>query len=481
MRALLDSLDQGFFIFDRTGKCLNIYTRSCLNLLGRAPSDSTFWEAIKAESQDVNMIKKWITNIFSDALPFDDLVPLGPEKVNDSDQRSIALNYYPMNNANGELESVVVVATDRTAIEQAEETAEREKAYSRMVLNVIRRKKELTRFIFDTQKLLIELAGATSNHYKFQMQTALRCLHTIKGGASTFAIYDLAQSCHEAEQLLMEIQSDGLAKDSLAILHDHFNRVRYEFQTFLKTNEMLLGNDVLLGQRSVEIPLKILSGFLDKIKSEPSLSEEVKEFEKDVFFVPIRQFIEGFEEATQALALKLGKKLKPMIIEGGDTLIHREHYSELFTTLIHQLNNIVDHGIENPILRRFHHKEESGQISIRVSLENSSSFISRSNLVIQIADDGQGLDSRKIRERLSQKGIPTDRLTDDEVLQFIFKGNLSSKANVTEISGRGIGMEAIMHKVLDLGGSARIESVLLKGTSLTIKVPYMTEQEQLSA
>jgi two-component system chemotaxis sensor kinase CheA len=481
MRALLDSLDQGFFIFERFGQCLTVYSKSCETLLGVSPADHFLWDVIRTDKVDIPQVEKWIKNLFSQSLPFRDLTPLGPERVSQSGNKSLSLNYYPINDQNGNLESVVVVVTDKTDLELAEKSAERERAYSQMVINVVRRKKEIIRFIFDVQKLLLELNGAIASHYKFQMQTALRCLHTIKGGASTFAIYDLAQSCHDTEQLLLGIQTDGLAKDSLLVLQDHFNKIRYEFQTFLKSNEVLLGNEVIHGKRSVEVPIETLGDFLKMLRQESNLTEQLNRFEKDIFYVPIKQFLDGFEETTQALAMKLGKKLKPMIIEGGETIIHREHYSELFTTLIHQLNNVVDHGIENPVLRRFHHKEESGQITIRVQVEPDSTVLSNANLVLQILDDGQGLDPRKIRERLVGKGIPTEHLTDEEALQYIFKGNLSTRDQVTQISGRGIGMEAIMHTVIDLGGTAKIESTPLKGTILTIKVPYTIEQSQLAA
>jgi two-component system chemotaxis sensor kinase CheA len=481
MRALLDSLDQGFFIFDKTGKCLPVYSKSCESLLGIVPTDTLFWDTIKADKAEFTKIYKWVTSLFSQSLPFKDLAPLGPEKVFRTDSKSLSLNYFPIFDLSGGLDSVVVVVTDKTDLEKAEREAERERSYSRMVINVVRRKREIIRFIFDVQKLLTELNSAISSHYKFQMQTALRCLHTIKGGASTFAIYDLAHTCHETEQLLLAIQTDGLAKDTLTVLQEHFNKIRYEFQSFLKNNEILLGNEVIHGKRSVEVPLETLTKFVNVLKQEEHLNDKVTRFERDIFYVPIKQFLDGFEETTQALALKLGKKLKPMLIEGGDILIHREHYSELFTTLIHQLNNIVDHGIENPILRRFHHKEELGQIMIRVKVENDPGNFKRSLLVLQIVDDGQGIDVKKIRERLLSKGIIPDHLSDDEILQYIFKGNLSTRDQVTEISGRGIGMEAIMHTAVDLGGFAKIESVPLKGSKLTIWVPYSIEEIQLVA
>ena len=130
-------------------------------------------------------------------------------------------------------------------------------------------------------------------------------------------------------------------------------------------------------------------------------------------------------------------------------------------------------------MRRFHHKEEFGVINIRVSVETNEPSLTNSTLVIKITDDGQGLDPIKIRERLRLKGIATNLLNDSEVLQFIFKGDLSSKDHATQISGNGIGMEAIMHTVTDLGGSVKIESVILKGSALIIKVPYITEQFKL--
>lgn len=479
MRALLDSLDQGFFIFDKHGKCLSVHSRSCENLLDLSPANLPFWDAIKADINNAVKIQKWIESLFSETLPFKDLVSLGPDHVFNAYNRSLFLNYFPINDANSKLESVVVVVTDKTELEVAEKAAERERAYSHMVINVVRRKKEITHYIFDVQKLLSELNEVLSDHYKFQLQTALRCLHTIKGGATTFAIYDLAQSCHDTEQLLLEVQSEGLSKNNLYILQSHFNKVRYEFQTFLKSNEVLLGNEVIHGKRSVEIPLETITNFLNNLRTETKLNELVLSFEKDIFYVPIIQFLEGFEETIQALAMKLGKKIKPLVVEGGNTLIHREHYSELFTTLIHQLTNIVDHGIESPVLRRFHHKEEFGVITIKVHVEKTDLNYNESALVIRILDDGQGLDPIKIRERLRTKGIATNLLSDNEVLQFIFKGDLSNREHSTLTSGNGLGMEAIMHTVKDLGGTAKIESALLKGTTLVIKVPYITEQFKL--
>lgn len=480
-RALLDALDQGFFIFDSKGLCLPVFSRSCEALLGLTPDGYFFADLITNQSEEKLNIEKWIQSLFRPELSFRELSSNGPQKVLKIQNRLLALNYFPLYAAPEQLDGVVVVVTDKTDLEEAEKEAERERAYSHMVINVVRRKKEIIRFIFDVQKILVELADAIASHYKFNIQVALRCLHTIKGGATTFAIYDLAVSCHHTEKLLLSIQSEGLTKEMLGVLQMHFNRIRYEFQAFLKGNEVLLGNEVTHGKKTIEIPVETLNRFINKLKKLPELNDQITQFEKDIFYVPIRQFLEGFEETTQALAMKLGKKLKPLIIEGGDILIHREHYSDMFSTLIHQLNNIVDHGIENPVLRRFHHKEEMGQIKFKIWTQASTQWPSGSSLVLQISDDGQGLDAKKIREQLSRKSIATDHLSDEEVLQYIFKSNITTTDNISQISGRGIGMEAIMFSVMDLKGHVRIESTPLKGTTLTITLPYSIQEIRLAA
>lgn len=481
MHALLDSLDQGFFIFDSKGICSNIYSKSCVALLGTNPDGYSFVDIVRLDRSEHDAVQSWIKSLFSAPKDFRELSALGPKKIQNTKDQLFSLSYYPMYDGPQRLENVAVVVTDNTELDKAEMEAERERAYSLMVINVVRRKREIIKFIFDTQKLITELETSIVNHYKFNIQLALRSLHTIKGGATTFAIYDLAVSCHLTEKFLVNIQSEGLAKDSLQILQTHFSKIKYEFQAFLKGNQVLLGNEVIHGKRTIEIPMETLSDFLSGLKTDQRMIEKVTLFEKNIFYVPIKQFFEGFEETTQALANKLGKKLHPIIIEGGDTLIHREQYSEVFSTLIHQLNNIVDHGIEDPVLRRFHHKEEYGQITIKTSVQPTTLWPNGHALVIEISDNGKGLDAKKIREQVEKKGILTEHLSDEEVLQYIFKSDITTTNNLTQISGRGIGMEAIMFAVMDLKGQVRITSSPMKGSTLTLTLPYSVEPIQISA
>lgn len=478
MRSLLDSLDQGFFIFDREGNCLPVFSNSCLKLLECNPVGKKAWEVLKVQEKKIDNFKKWIKTMFDNMLPFEDLAILGPQIYPHSDDLHVRLRYAPLRMKNVDtLDGVVVMATDNTLIDEAKETAEKERSYAMMIVNILKRRKEMTQFVFDTQRLIEELRKTLNDQYGFNIQTVFRCLHTIKGGASSFSIHELIHACHQAEQILQEISQEGLAKESLFHLNEQFSNLRYQFQNFLKSNETFLGTSIIHGIRTMEIPVNTLTNFIRKLSKVGEIRETLTTFEKEIFYVPVRQFLEGYNDAIQSLSHQLGKKIKPLRIEGGDVAIHREFYSELFATLIHQFNNSVDHGIEEPVLRRFLHKDESGEIRVSVSIQPVDD---KEYLILRISDDGQGIDPERVRQKLTEKGIDHSNESDDEVIQHVFNSQFSTKESVTLVSGRGVGMDAILHAAHGLGGTAFIKSELKKGTELWIRVPYARELVKLS-
>ena len=133
----------------------------------------------------------------------------------------------------------------------------------------------------------------------------------------------------------------------------------------------------------------------------------------------------------------------------------------------------VDHGIETPEERTKIGKSEFGQIIVEFSTDTKSLFIN-------ISDDGQGIDPGKIRKKLVEKGFNSDAESDQKVIQHVFDSQLSTKEQVTELSGRGVGMDAILIAAKKLNGNAKVESTIGKGMTLKIEVPYYnTIQETL--
>lgn len=157
-------------------------------------------------------------------------------------------------------------------------------------------------------------------------------------------------------------------------------------------------------------------------------------------------------------------KLANLVIVGGDTLIDTDVLSKLTQPLMHLLRNAVDHGIESPEVRQQKGKSETGQITL--------SFSRKGQQVEMIcSDDGKGLDHAFIFQRAVERGIvqPDEVMTDDEIAQLILRAGFSTKDEVSEISGRGVGMDVVREWAQQMNGSIRIASFYGKGSTITMR------------
>lgn len=167
------------------------------------------------------------------------------------------------------------------------------------------------------------------------------------------------------------------------------------------------------------------------------------------------------------LAKELGKQVL-VDVEGGDVELDREMIEMIRDPLTHIIRNAVDHGIELPEARRIAGKREIGLIKV-------SARQSGNQILIEIADDGRGIDSEKLARRAIATGTLTpdaaERLSSAAKLQLIFEAGLSTAEAVTAISGRGVGMDVVRANVERIGGVVEIDSALGRGTKLTLRVP----------
>jgi two-component system chemotaxis sensor kinase CheA len=153
-----------------------------------------------------------------------------------------------------------------------------------------------------------------------------------------------------------------------------------------------------------------------------------------------------------------------LVIEGEETELDRTVVSELGEPLVHLIRNAADHGIESREERVAYGKNPKGIIKLIAYQEGNK-------VVIKVSDDGKGIDPEKIRESAERKGIPTEGLDKNELIQLIFNQGFSTNTEVTNISGRGVGMDVVRSKITSLGGNIEVDSVIGKGTSFVIKLP----------
>ncbi len=197
------------------------------------------------------------------------------------------------------------------------------------------------------------------------------------------------------------------------------------------------------------------------------VSKEIQASVLGIRMVPVKTIFSKFPRMLRDLAKASGKKIDLQMV-GEDTEIDKSIIEELGDPMIHLIRNSADHGIEAPEARVKSGKSEVGTVILRARHEGDS-------VVVEIEDDGKGIDPRIIRAKAVEKGLMSleraDAMPDEEVIELIFAPGFSTAAKVTDISGRGVGMDVVRSNVRKLNGRVGVRSTVGKGSVFTIKLP----------
>jgi len=182
---------------------------------------------------------------------------------------------------------------------------------------------------------------------------------------------------------------------------------------------------------------------------------------------PIKKVFGRFPRVVRDLARNLKKEIN-LVMHGEDTDLDKNLVEALADPLVHLVRNSVDHGIEMPDVREQAGKPRQGTVTLSAEQEGD-------HILLSIEDDGGGMDPEKLRRKAVEKGIydqdAADRLTDNECFNLIFAAGFSTKDQISDVSGRGVGMDVVKTKISQLNGQVHVESKPGKGTAIRIKVP----------
>ncbi len=182
--------------------------------------------------------------------------------------------------------------------------------------------------------------------------------------------------------------------------------------------------------------------------------------------VPVHTMFDRFPRLVRELARKEGKEVA-FVTEGRDIEVDRSLIEALGDPVVHMLRNAVDHGLESPAARSAAGKPPTGQLTLRAVRD-------RSHILMEIEDDGRGIDRDAVLERARQRGLVEpgkEVLSDEELLDLISLPGLSTAAAVTSVSGRGVGIDVVVHKVRGLGGTISLDTAHGRGTRFTLRLP----------
>ncbi|MDA0750785.1 MAG: chemotaxis protein CheA [Verrucomicrobia bacterium] len=205
--------------------------------------------------------------------------------------------------------------------------------------------------------------------------------------------------------------------------------------------------------------------FLKNLTQLNRISRELQHVAMSMRMVPIRSTFQKMTRLVRDVADRQNKEVK-LLLDGQDTEIDRTVVEKISDPLIHMIRNAVDHGIETKEARVANGKPEYGTILLRA-------FHQSGNIVIEITDDGAGLSRERILKKAIEKGVvsPNAQLSDSEVYNLIFEPGFSTAAQVTDISGRGVGMDVVRRNIHEMRGKIRISSVEGHGSTFTIFLP----------
>lgn len=196
------------------------------------------------------------------------------------------------------------------------------------------------------------------------------------------------------------------------------------------------------------------------------ITRELQEVTMSVRMMPLEGLFNKMKRLVRDVSIKLGKKID-FSISGQETEMDKNVIDEISDPLVHILRNSLDHGIEDTDERINAGKPEVGKISLSARYEGNE-------ILISVKDDGAGINKEKVLKKAEEKGlltIPPEKMTDKEIFALLFEPGFSTAKQVTDISGRGVGMDVVRKNIEKLRGAIDVESEYGKGTTVTLRIP----------
>lgn len=205
------------------------------------------------------------------------------------------------------------------------------------------------------------------------------------------------------------------------------------------------------------------------------ITGDLQEIILNMRMMPVEQVFNRFPRMVRSLSRELNKKVKLEII-GADTELDRTIIDEIGDPLVHLIRNSLDHGIETPDERVAKGKPEEGIVKLRA-------FHSGNHVFIEIEDDGAGIDKEKIMNKALENGVVTDedleKMTDQQIYSLLFASGFSTAEKVTDVSGRGVGLDVVRTTFESLGGVVTVDSELGKGSLFSIQLPLTLDRKSV--
>ncbi len=232
-------------------------------------------------------------------------------------------------------------------------------------------------------------------------------------------------------------------------------------------SELIIAKNGLVSVSNQEDSKTSMQSFNEQIEYLERITTNLHESVMKVRMVPIESVVNRFPRMIRDLSKKLGKEME-LIMTGEDTELDRTVIDEIGDPLMHMLRNSADHGLEPTIDRLKLGKPQVGTIQLNAYQDGN-------NVTIEVIDDGAGIDVEKVKASALKKGTITEEqaemMTEKEAIDLLFRPAFSTSEKITDVSGRGVGLDVVKNKIEGLGGDVEVSTKLGEGTKFTVRLP----------
>ncbi len=478
MENLLNNLAQGYFIFNNKGEIQTGASKICEMYYNQVVENKNLEDILPISEHNKSSIQDWLQLTFAGDMDFDSMKSLGPKEFTVNGNQ-FELKYRPIYNSINEsqLDNIICITTDVTEEKLLRSQAADESAFVKMLVKAVKDRNVFKNNIEEMQKISTEAVKEIAQKNP-DIKSLFRYLHTLKGVAASLHLLKYSQKAHLIESKLAEIRNSS--GGDLVLMYSEIGKDIADLEKllvdfFIEHRAVL---DKILGKAEdglkKEISKESIQTLSDMVIQVQGKKSDLYRYIEDRFILePIENLFDHYSDTIEQLAEKLDKKVE-FQIEKSNILIQPEKFSSLASAFIHVIRNSLDHGIEYVHERIDLEKNPTAKIKLKFAIIRKDNL---DFLKIQFSDDGRGINTERVRQKALTLDLYTasalSKLSEEQICQIIFQNGFSTSEQVTDTSGRGIGMDAILNEAQNLKGVAWIESEKNKGTVLYIEIPFL--------
>ncbi len=441
LQLVLDNVDQGFVTIDRAGNVVGERSRIIAAWFGSISVGDSLWACLERSNPGCGFpFEAAWSQLIDGVMPASVCLAQMPAECAFFG-RHLRFEYKPLGSEET-FEKLLVVISDATAVVERNRTEQQKRDMINLSIRLLNDRAGFLEFAAETDLLLKRIVLNTTD-----LASRKRDLHTLKGNSAIFGLSGLSALCHDVESEL-EAGAETVQSASVA---EEWERIRRRTQQLLGER---VSTDLAVDKREYQAVVDAVRARRDHAALEKLLTAWSLE--------PVRVRLERAAEQLSSAAERAGKGTPTVAVEATSIYLAREELSEFWSVFAHVVRNGVSHGLEHPEERAERSTVAKHDFELRAGIQNGSLFV-------ELEDHGPGIDWETIRLRARQLCLPAD--TQPDLIAAIFADGISTNSEVSEWSGRGVGLSAVRDACLRQRGKIDVDTVRGAGTKFRFSWP----------